>query len=267
MALIDTVEDFGGKVKSVVGDNGMILLIGGAALFAMYAFMRDSSEESATLVTPTGYTSYPDADKNANVIIDTLQQEGVQNTNTILGALDDMQNWQSEQYTDMNYQTQQQFQNMQEILANNQNSTKDYISSGLESLTDRVNNGFAGMNDKYENLYDYTSGKFADVDEQLTDIKTGVNEVQTSVNAVSGKVDKVSSQVEQNKGLLQSLKESLTVKQTTTTKKTTSKKKDPSDGGSNNDDVSSYSGDAKGSGGVTSNGVYDAENHSYSRPS
>ena len=63
-------------VKDVVGDKGFLILGAVAVgIFAINLLKKDDNSDATgnTLVQASGYTSYPSVEKNANVVIDTLQ--------------------------------------------------------------------------------------------------------------------------------------------------------------------------------------------------
>ena len=61
-------------LKKVFGEKGFLIVIGvGVVLFVVALLMGDKSDGD-TMVTPTDYTSYPDAVTNANTIIDSVNQ-------------------------------------------------------------------------------------------------------------------------------------------------------------------------------------------------
>ena len=61
-------------LKKVFGEKGFLIVIGvGVVLFVVALFLGDKTDGD-TMVTPTDYTSYPDAVTNANTIIDSVNQ-------------------------------------------------------------------------------------------------------------------------------------------------------------------------------------------------
>ena len=61
-------------LKKVFGEKGVWIVLGvGVVLFVVALFLGDKTDGD-TMVTPTGYTSYPDAVTNANTIIDSVNQ-------------------------------------------------------------------------------------------------------------------------------------------------------------------------------------------------
>lgn len=61
-------------LKKVFGEKGVWIVLGvGVVLFVVALFLGDKTDGD-TMVTPTGYTSYPDAITNANTIIDSVNQ-------------------------------------------------------------------------------------------------------------------------------------------------------------------------------------------------
>lgn len=61
-------------LKKVFGEKGVWIVLGvGVVLFVVALFLGDKTDGD-TMVTPTEYTSYPDAVTNANTIIDSVNQ-------------------------------------------------------------------------------------------------------------------------------------------------------------------------------------------------
>ena len=150
MAFIETIEDFAGDVKEKVGDKGFYLLLAAAAGLGIYSFVKAGSGGATTLVAPTGYTSYPEAGENANVIMDSVNkqietsQESIiysmaeqfgatkgeiletmgGNTGEILGALDEHNSNVTEQITATNKNMEENFE-----------ATNNYIQEGIDATT------------------------------------------------------------------------------------------------------------------------------------
>lgn len=62
------------ELKDIFGEKGVwVVLIGGVGLFALALLMGNRTSSGDTvMVTPTAYSSYPDAVTNANTIIDSV---------------------------------------------------------------------------------------------------------------------------------------------------------------------------------------------------
>ena len=61
------ITEIGSDIKRAVGGNGVYLLLGGGLLLMVYLLTKQDS--SSNLTVATGYSAYPDAVTNANVIL------------------------------------------------------------------------------------------------------------------------------------------------------------------------------------------------------
>lgn len=240
-------------VSNVIGDNAMYIIIGGVVIMGLVAFMN--SDEDTTLYTPTGYTSYPDADKNANTIIDTIATNQQYHTDTILGAMDESQMWASEQFENLRDQMTSNNEQIYGAISGNYDSLHGFIESGLGDLNNRVENGFLGVQDEFSNLRDdigNLGGQVGEVQGTLDGMKGELADIKNQGAANSEKIDSVTSDIDTVKGnqnsIMDSLKQLLTPKKTTTTtttKKSTVTREEKEDDDSSNDDSSNEQ--AKGS--------------------
>ena len=97
------IKELGKNIEKKIGKNGLYLLLGGAGLFALYTFMRDSGDgQSSELVNAVAYSSYPDAVTNANTIIGQVNDH----TTTEIGNLGDKMNERFDQIDTGNEQIQ-----------------------------------------------------------------------------------------------------------------------------------------------------------------
>ena len=169
-------------VKKTLGNNEFLILAGCLLLFGIYNYVRQSKEEQSEAVqmeTPVGYTSYPDAVTNANVIISTLQD-----------SLD------YDQIEDM-----ERFDSLEEMLSDNFTATNDYINEGFDSMKkmDKINHqeimgslGTLGTN--VSSIKTDVSGIKSDVSGIKTDvsgIKTDVSGIKTDVSGIKDKTNNI----------------------------------------------------------------------------
>ena len=163
---IEIVED----VKDFVGDKGFYLLLAGAGVLFMISLAKQNSyDNDTTLVSATGYTSYPDAETNADVIISTLQdsieyseKNITDNSNTnkseIMGALSDMTTGITDQFGELGTRIEDSGNDLMDYLDNNFTATNDYINQGLQA-TDRINQTLSGIQSDMQSGFDSLGSK------------------------------------------------------------------------------------------------------------
>lgn len=142
------------SVKKTVGNKGFLILAGCLLMFGIYNYVRQSKEERAEAVqleTPVGYTSYPDAVTNANVIISTLQDS-----------------LEYDQIEDM-----ERFDALEEMLSDNFGATNDYINEGFESMKElnKIN-------------HDEIMGSLGTIGSNVSSIKTDVSGIKKDVSGI-----------------------------------------------------------------------------------
>ena len=152
-------------VKKTLGNKGFLILAGCLLLFGIYNYVRQSKEEqfeAVQLETPVGYTSYPDAVTNANVIISTLQD-----------SLD------YDQIEDM-----ERFDSLEEMLSDNFTATNDYINEGFDSMKelDKIN-------------HQEIMGSLGTIGSNVSSIKTDVSGIKTDVSGIKTDVSGIKTDV------------------------------------------------------------------------
>ena len=148
-------------VKKTLGNKGFLILSGCLLLFGIYNYVRQSKEEQSEAVqleTPVGYTSYPDAVTNANVIISTLQD-----------SID------YDQIEDM-----ERFDSLEEMLSDNFTATNDYINEGFDSMKklDKIN-------------HQEIMGSLGTIGTNVSSIKTDVSGIKTDVSGIKTDVSSI----------------------------------------------------------------------------
>lgn len=162
----EVVED----IKDSVGDNGFMWIIVGVGALFVISLLKDSGS-GTTYTAPTSYASYPDAVTNANVIIDTLQ-------NNI-------------EYSE---------QNIKEYIDDGLTETNANINSQFEYLNDYMNEGFAKQEELSNKIYDSTMNGFGEIKEQLVDVNANVSSVgsvvSSSFSSMSSTIGALQSQLD-----------------------------------------------------------------------
>lgn len=179
------------SLEDVAGSKFGIVLIGGVVVMALLAiFRKQSDNESGQMTLPTGYTSYPSAEKNADVIIDSVNNNTNYNTASLLGVLDALQKWQSEQFTETN-----------NTIKEGDTALSEKMDDHQKDLQDRINDGFVGMKDQYDNL----SNDIKNVGSQVTQVGQKVDTVSGQVSGVSGQVNNVQGQINNQNTVINNL--------------------------------------------------------------
>lgn len=131
------------KLEEIFGKKGVWIvaaIAGGAFLIALLSGKNNEGE--TTLVSPTAYSSYPDAVTNANVIIDSVNEYTDFSAGQILDKIE---------------------------------STNGYIENGLNDLKESMNSGFGSMNDAFDDL----DADMESIKTDLSGIKTNTNTLLT----------------------------------------------------------------------------------------
>lgn len=118
------IKEVGNDMMDMLKGNGgkIAIAVGGGVL--LYFLISKISGDKYELVTPMGYTSYPDADKNANVIIDSVNKHTTFE-NTI---------------------TRDQIDAESEVIKGQIGNLKDHMTEQFESTNGYIKDGFEGLN-------------------------------------------------------------------------------------------------------------------------
>ena len=148
-------------LKDGIGDKGFYLLLAGAgALFIYNLFKNDTSE--TVIVGASGYSAYPDVEKNADVVISTLQnsidysetmvkENSNENRQIITDKLDDMTVGFNDYLGELGGRIEDSSNDLRDYLDSNFSATNDYIMEGLESA-EKLNNSISGLGSEMDNL-------------------------------------------------------------------------------------------------------------------
>ena len=144
----------------------MYLLLGGGALL-LIVYLLSKGDSGSNLTVATGYSAYPDAVTNANVIIGEVNDH----TTNELSAL------------------KSQLEDTTSLLQEGDNSILEKIDTSTESLTEKIDTGTEQI---LKNNAESTSSILDTVNQNTNNISTQIsgleNKVSTSVNNTSKKV-------------------------------------------------------------------------------
>lgn len=205
-----TIQEVIEDVKESVGDKGFYIIVGGGILILIFLLLSNNNEEenSPNYQVVSSYASYPDSVTNADVIIDTIQ-------NNI-------------DYSESN---------IKEFMRDNFDVTNDYITDGLEKTvelnnklqdttiqsTDTIRNDINTVSNKVDTVQNTISNtvvpKIDTVQKTATTVKNTVTNTAKSVKKVETNTNSI-KKVVNNK----TVKPKLTAKTTAKTKSNTIKK-------------------------------------------
>lgn len=111
--IMEVFED----IKKATGDKGFYILIGVAVLFGIYNFTKGTGNQETVSVSVA--PTYPDVDRNADVVMDTIQDSIEYSEGIILEALENQESM-----------IQENNQQLIEQMNKNFTATNDYINKG-----------------------------------------------------------------------------------------------------------------------------------------
>ena len=197
------IEKVRENLSSMFSGNKGRIAIAGVAGIALFALIKNLNETTKmTVVAPTGYTSYPDADKNANVIMDSINQHTTyENTLT------------RDKIKEESDSMRDDLAQFGDYVTGRFDSTDSYIKDGLEnmnknlttmgdSLSNQMNTGFKNLGGKVDSLTNKVNGVQSTTDKILT----GVNKNQSALDKLKKEQSTISDKLDAvNKNLKDSL--------------------------------------------------------------
>ena len=158
------ITEISSDIKRAVGGNGMYLLLGGGALL-LIVYLLSKGDSGSNLTVATGYSAYPDAVTNANVIIGEVNDHTTNELSLLKGQLEDTSS----------------------LLQEGDNSILEKIDTSTESITDKISTSTENMvNKSTEN----TSSIINVIDKNTNDITTGIDSLSAKVSTVNNTVNK-----------------------------------------------------------------------------
>ena len=150
------ITEIGSDIKRAVGGNGMYLLLGGGALL-LIVYLLSKSDSGSNLTVATGYSAYPDAVTNANVIIGEVNDHTTNELSLLKNQLEDTS----------------------ALLQEGDNSILEKIDTSTESLTEKINTGT-------EQLMQSNAENTASI---LDTVNQNTNNLSTQISGVENKVN------------------------------------------------------------------------------
>ena len=157
------IKEVGSDIKRAVGGNGMYLLLGGGTLL-LIIYLLSKGDSSSNLTVATGYSAYPDAVTNANVIIGEVNDH----TTNELSLL-------KEQLNDTN-----------SLMQEGDNSILEKIDTSTESITEKIDTGteqiLKSNAENTSSILDTVNQNTNNISTQISSVGKKVNTVNTTVN-------------------------------------------------------------------------------------
>ena len=149
------IKEVGNDIKRAVGGNGMYLLLGGGLLLMVYLLTKQDS--SSNLTVATGYSAYPDAVTNANVIIGEVNDHTTNELSLLKSQLDDTTS----------------------LLQEGDNSILEKIDTSTESITEKIDTGTEQI---LKNNAESTSSILDTVTQNTNNLSTQISGLENKVN-------------------------------------------------------------------------------------
>ena len=150
------IKEVGNDIKRAVGGNGVYLLLGAGALL-LIVYLLSKEDSSSNLTVATGYSAYPDAVTNANVIIGEVNDH----TTNELSAL------------------KSQLEDTTTLMQEGDNSILEKIDTSTESITEKIDTGTEQI---IKNNAENTSSILDTVNQNTNNLSTQISGVENKVN-------------------------------------------------------------------------------------
>ena len=152
------IKEVGNDIKKSIGGNGMYLLLGGGALL-LIVYLLSKDDSGSNLTVATGYSAYPDAVTNANVIIGEVNDH----TTNELSAL------------------KSQLEDTTSLLQEGDNSILEKIDTTTESITEKIDTGTEQL---MQSNTDNTSAILDTLQQNTNNLSTQISGMENKVNTV-----------------------------------------------------------------------------------
>lgn len=152
------ITEISSDIKRAVGGNGMYLLLGGGALL-LIVYLLSKSDSGSNLTVATGYSAYPDAVTNANVIIGEVNDHTTNELSLLKNQLEDTSS----------------------LLQEGDNSILEKIDTSTESITEKIDTGTEQL---MQNNAENTSSILDTVNQNTNNLSTQISGVENKVNNV-----------------------------------------------------------------------------------
>lgn len=198
------IKEIGTKLNNSVGGYGIPILIGAVVL--VFLSNLNTNSDSETMIAPSGYSAYPDAVTNANVIIGEVNDH----TTAEIANLGDSLN--------------ENLSNAKDEVLERVDSSTDTITSKVDTVNESVTKNsttIANLNDTINN----NQLAYNKIMQENISLKNQLSKANEKINERQNRVKQVKSKLTQERQKNKSLKNQLTniVKKTTGKSKTTVK--------------------------------------------
>lgn len=188
MAIKEVIED----VKDSMGENGFIWLIGGFAVIFIISLLSKSGgeeQEPEEYQIATSYSSYPDAVTNANVIIDTIQED-------IKYSEDELKEYVTDTYSGLTDDINTKFEYTNNYMKEGLEKQQELSNKIYDDTMGSINNSFTTLNTKIDTNQTQITSQVADIKKTAEETKktvTSTNKVATSTNKTVNDIKKTVS--------------------------------------------------------------------------
>ena len=152
------ITEISSDIKRAVGGNGVYLLLGGGALL-LIIYLLSKGDSGSNLTVATGYSAYPDAVTNANVIIGEVNDHTTNELSLLKGQIEDTSS----------------------LLQEGDNSILEKIDTSTESITEKIDTGTEQI---LKNNAENTSSILDTVNQNTNNLSTQISGVENKVNNV-----------------------------------------------------------------------------------
>ena len=153
------IKEVGSDIKRAVGGNGMYFLLGGGALL-LIVYLLSKQDSGSNLTVATGYSAYPDAVTNANVIIGEVNDHTTNELSLLKNQLEDTSS----------------------LLQEGDNSILEKIDTSTESITEKIDTGTEQI---IKSNAENTSSILDTVQQNTNNLSTQISSAGKKVNNVN----------------------------------------------------------------------------------
>ena len=179
------IEEIKDTASDMLSSNKGRVLIAGVAGICLFALIKNlTATTRMTVVAPTGYTSYPDADKNANVIIDSVNQHTTYENSLTRDAI------------------KEESDNIRDDIA----IFGDYVVNRFDSTDNYIKEGFENVNKTMTDMNTSLSGQITSVNDSVNGLSKDLDNMNGLLGTTKKTIDKILKNVNKNQTDLDKLK-------------------------------------------------------------
>lgn len=173
------IKEITDKLTSSFGGYGIYILFGAVAL-VFISNLKKGEDEGQQMVAPTGYTAYPDAVTNANVIMSEVNKH---TTNEIKNLGD----------------------NLQENISNTTESVLEKIDTSTDSITNKIDTNAKELMKQQSDIKNTLIDSVAKNQNSFNKINNTVNAIKKDVKTVKKDVKRVKQNTKKSKGTIKGI--------------------------------------------------------------